>query len=450
MTDYSRQSVLDQESISGAMLTIAGLSPIANFFLLYCHGLGVGHMRLIDSSLAGNEKNEFLLGKGMFRFLKKERKTDLIQERLSRINSDVFLDTFCLNLEKSILGYPDVLLDLTNSQTSKRACLEHALDHNIPMISCSSSQSTAAISCFNPKARGRRLFLDTMLLEDYSMEGQGSFTSAIIAAIALDETRKFIAPLDDDRNISGRLDYSLYHPARLTTERQKPSRRKPSAPGSALVVGAGGIGTYAALCLALMGTKVTVYDNDIVEESNLNRQVFYTSHVGENKALSLKQELKGLGEIDARPELFTYKDGVGFYPIVLCCVDSWDARKVINEKCVDGRVPMLNGSVTAFSSRVDGYSPLHPCLECKYDFDALVRMQSSRGCCTAVQESNIVMTNALTGAMMAAEASLKASGTASKDLEYFSNPGLRGRFRVSSREQKGGCKCTSRRWTDYI
>jgi len=59
---------------------------------------------------------------------------------------------------------------------------------------------------------------------------------------------------------------------------------------SAVVVGLGGIGNWVALDLALLGlNNLILYDNDIVEASNLNRTLFKLSHIGKPKVTAVKE-----------------------------------------------------------------------------------------------------------------------------------------------------------------
>lgn len=59
-------------------------------------------------------------------------------------------------------------------------------------------------------------------------------------------------------------------------------------PNNVLILGVGGIGSWAALCMALIGTpKITIIDADVVEEHNLNRTPFKSMHIGIDKVFAV-------------------------------------------------------------------------------------------------------------------------------------------------------------------
>lgn len=144
----------------------------------------------------------------------------------------------------------------------------------------------------------------------------------------------------------------------------------------ALIVGAGGLGSPAALYLASAGVgKITLVDDDTVDFTNLQRQILHTqARVGMAKAesgklaltavnpeitvISLQQRLSG----DALDALVATAD------IVLDCTDNFATRHAINRACVHHRKPLISGAAIRFDGQISVYdmrrddSPCYHCL----------------------------------------------------------------------------------------
>ena len=124
----------------------------------------------------------------------------------------------------------------------------------------------------------------------------------------------------------------------------------------ALIVGAGGLGSPAALYLASAGIgKITLVDDDSVDFTNLQRQILHTqARVGMAKAESGKQALQAINpEID----------------IVLDCTDNFATRHAINRACVHHRKPLVSGAAIRFDGQISVYDMRHgdaPCYHCLF------------------------------------------------------------------------------------
>ena len=144
----------------------------------------------------------------------------------------------------------------------------------------------------------------------------------------------------------------------------------------ALVVGAGGLGSPAALYLASAGIgKLTLVDDDTVDFTNLQRQILHTqARVGMAKAESGKQALLAINpEIDIVP-LQQRLSGealdslVATADIVLDCTDNFSTRHAINRACVHHRKPLVSGAAIRFDGQISVYdlrradSPCYHCL----------------------------------------------------------------------------------------
>ena len=143
-----------------------------------------------------------------------------------------------------------------------------------------------------------------------------------------------------------------------------------------LVVGAGGLGSPALLYLAAAGIgHIGVIDDDVVDESNLQRQVVHgTSDVGKSKADSAMQTIAELNPdvvvepIRERLTKGNVLDLVGRHDVVLDGADNFATRYLISDACVLLEKPNVHGGVDRFRGQVTVFSmPDGPCYRCLFD-----------------------------------------------------------------------------------
>jgi molybdopterin-synthase adenylyltransferase len=134
---------------------------------------------------------------------------------------------------------------------------------------------------------------------------------------------------------------------------------------SAIVIGAGALGSPAATYLAAAGVgRIGVADGDWVELSNLNRQpLHFTPDIEAQKAESAAQKLGVLNtEINVEPypvELDADNAGaiVAGADVVLDCTDSFETRYLINEACCEQRIPLVEAGALGFGGMVLAIRP---------------------------------------------------------------------------------------------
>jgi len=145
---------------------------------------------------------------------------------------------------------------------------------------------------------------------------------------------------------------------------------------SVLIIGMGGLGSPAALYLAAGGIgRLVISDYDVVEASNLQRQIIHTSaSIGELKVDSAKRAIESLNP-DCRVESVNYQiegdelksiiDGVD---IVLDCSDNFPTRFEVNRDCVESETPLVSGAAIRLEGQIMNYQPGvgGPCYQCLY------------------------------------------------------------------------------------
>jgi len=144
----------------------------------------------------------------------------------------------------------------------------------------------------------------------------------------------------------------------------------------ALIVGAGGLGSPAALYLASAGIgRITLVDDDAVDFTNLQRQILHTqARVGMAKAESGRQALAAINPDIAIVPLQQRLSGavldtlVATADVVLDCTDNFATRHAINRACVHHRKPLVSGAAIRFDGQISVYdlrrddSPCYHCL----------------------------------------------------------------------------------------
>ena len=142
-----------------------------------------------------------------------------------------------------------------------------------------------------------------------------------------------------------------------------------------LLIGAGGLGSPIALYLAAAGIgTIGVVDDDVVEESNLQRQVLHASdRIGMRKVDSAEVTLRGMN-----PETRVVKHAerlnaenverlIFGYDVIVDGTDNLDARYVLNDASVRAGTPVVHGSVYRWEGQVTTFVPHEgPCYRCLY------------------------------------------------------------------------------------
>lgn len=142
---------------------------------------------------------------------------------------------------------------------------------------------------------------------------------------------------------------------------------------SVFIAGAGGLGSPVALYLAAAGVgKLSICDVDQVELSNLNRQILHTDErIGELKAESAGKTLRAL---NPTLEVTTFAEHlqpgnagriIGMPSVVVDCLDNYETRYLLNDYCIQHRIPLVHGAIWGMIGQLTFISPPEtPCLKC--------------------------------------------------------------------------------------
>ncbi len=134
-----------------------------------------------------------------------------------------------------------------------------------------------------------------------------------------------------------------------------------------LLLGAGGLGSPAALYLAAAGVgTLGIIDMDVVDESNLQRQILHNlSRVGMRKVDSAKQTLTEMNPdlvvntYDARLGADNIMEILSGYDVVVDGADNFPSRYLLNDASVKLGIPVVHGSIFRFEGQITVFDPLH-------------------------------------------------------------------------------------------
>ena len=140
-----------------------------------------------------------------------------------------------------------------------------------------------------------------------------------------------------------------------------------------LLVGAGGLGSPAALYLAAAGVgTLGIIDHDVVDLSNLQRQVLHgVDRIGSAKAESARQTLANINpevSVVTRKERLSVENAVDLvagYDVIVDGADNFPTRYLLNDAALHARRPVVHGSVFRFEGQATVFKPYEgPCYRC--------------------------------------------------------------------------------------
>ena len=145
----------------------------------------------------------------------------------------------------------------------------------------------------------------------------------------------------------------------------------------ALIIGAGGLGSPAALYLTSAGIgKLTLCDPDQVELTNLQRQLLHdTESLGQAKVFSAQERLYEVNPyvtvvpIQARVGVAELTRLVADVDVVLDCSDNFATRHAVNRVCVRAKKPLVSGAAVRFDGQISVFdlrNPDAPCYHCLF------------------------------------------------------------------------------------
>jgi len=412
---YNRQELIDgwkQDKLRKASIAIVGSGTLADFISSSLVSLGFGNVEIYDNArVQDNSDGEFLLSLSGAK--KGDSKVEALEGILSKINPLVRVRGVHTRVDSvplvELLGQPEVIVEATNDIKSKTTVIEYTRKRKIPSVSASAGLNGGKFYIEVSKEKQ-----EDISFERYPGEPQGVVPSEVLGGIITDEVRKIVMPLNVDDIPVRNFVYSSTSPGRFVAEGSR--REQGDLSGKyALIIGAGALGNFTGIGLALVGVgQIDILDFDTVETTNLNRQLLFYDSVGNEKVKALTAKLKKinpkikvrglLGKLDeSYKEYFKLKENRP--DLILDCVDNFGTRAIANYFAVRHGIPLVSGGTNPSSGQVVAYQPgQSACLDCKLNVDkALAKERTSHSCIYASQPS-VITTNQIIGGLMVAEA----------------------------------------------
>jgi sulfur-carrier protein adenylyltransferase/sulfurtransferase len=155
-----------------------------------------------------------------------------------------------------------------------------------------------------------------------------------------------------------------------------------------LLIGAGGLGAPSAFYLAAAGVgTLGIVDDDVVDESNLQRQVIHnTERVGMPKTESARLSIQALNpdvevvEHNVRLDAGNILEIIEGYDVIVDGADNFPTRYLLNDASVRLRKPVVSASILAFDGQISTFVPYEgPCYRCLYPVPPPPEMAPSCG-----------------------------------------------------------------------
>lgn len=294
-----------------------------------------------------------------------------------------------------------VLVDLSRYGLATKLALEQGRRTGVPVVRAFLTEGgddalEARVFTYLPGREWREL---AALISPYSFPFPGPDDGAlalVAAGVALEEVKNVL----------------LGQPpaARLLTCPQGPPAGA-VADRPILVVGAGALGNFVGQGLVWSGFRRLVFmDPDLIETTNLNRQVLFYDAVGQAKARTLAERLNHLwgAQAQGRVQYYDAATDLGLFGAVFDCVDNFETRLALSQACrrqekllVSGGAGVEAGQVVVYDPRQGGPTPAELLGLAKIvDARAQKEARRIRESCAYQPNPAVIMTNMVIGGLM--------------------------------------------------
>jgi molybdopterin/thiamine biosynthesis adenylyltransferase len=401
---YDRQGRIkgwEQEKLNGSEVYLIGSGILSDFLLVDLLSMGIGKIFRVGSS-------------DSFDFAK--------------INPEVYLEQSGEELSSMVeanrLIGNGAVIDATNDIKSKYFSSVIARKRKQPFFSCSANRHGFSF-CHE---KHEEQLIDFHLSEVKHGEFQGLLNSMVCSAITADELRKVVMPIPDDIRLEEFRYGKIKEPDGNCLEKR------------VIQIGAGAIGTFSGIALAIANSRFTLVDYDRIEPTNLNRQFLFYDSLGKNKAEVLAERLARYNR-DGKITSVDRKINADFHPknydFMFSCVDNNLARYFMNNSAWKYDIALINGGSSVNGCNAMPYVPGKTmCLDCQMGLELSRETDEPKkeekrkpGACF---HPSLIIPNQISGALMASCMNNCLNGVYTKQ-EYLSGLG------ISEQKVEGNC-----------
>ncbi len=293
-----------------------------------------------------------------------------------------------------------LIVDLSHYGLANKLLLEQGFRENIPIIRgfCYEKNGDQGFRVFS-YLRGRE-WQELEQIISFCHLPNGHFDDGvldtIITGIVLEETKNLLMGLDVSDDLIS------YTRKQLNT---------PNDQQNILVVGSGALGIFVGMGLAYSQFQnITFMDPDVIEITNLNRQVLFYDAIGGNKAEILSERLNSLFNMDNNAQIayFDKETDITSYDAVFDCVDNFESRLALSEKCKEQGKILISGGTSADAGQVVIFDPMQngaTPAELLGLYDIVEKRskktyQRERAACIYQPDPSVIMTNQITAGFM--------------------------------------------------
>ena len=319
----------------------------------------------------------------------------------------------------------NLIVDLTSYGLANKLLLQKGFMENIPIIRgfCYEQENEQGFKIFT-YIQGREWQELEQIIAPYNFTNahfDDAVLDTIVAGIVLEETKNSLMGQDVSE------DLIVFRRKKLGTSEEQPN---------ILVIGSGALGIFVGLGLAYSGfQQIAFMDPDVVEETNLNRQVLFYNAIGRSKAETLSERLNehfGM-QNSAVVEYFNSSTDTTSYDVIFDCVDNFESRIMLSEKCKEQGKVLISGGTSADAGQVIIYNPmergvtpsellgLYDIVE-KRKIDAPKR---ERAACAYQPDPSVIMTNQITAGFMVDSYRMLLDGQKPVNIFYDSRSNTR-------------------------
>ncbi len=321
----------DQAALDKAKIGVVGDDDLlASLYILSASALGINHIAAIGPVL-----------------------DETLMEAARRVNPRfnlMFMEGFYTHpVMDDVFNGCSLIVDLSHYGLANKLLLEKGYRENIPVTRgfCYEQNDKQGFKIFTYK-RGREWQELEQIISPNNLPN-GHFDDGVldivVAGIVLEETKNILM----NRKVSEKI--ISYERGRLAvTGRDK----------KILVTGAGALGGFVGLGLAYAGFRQSTFmDPDVAETTNLNRQVLLYNSVGESKAETLAGRLSRFFKMNTAAQISYFKrdTDISLFDIVFDCVDNFETRIVMSEKCKENNKIMISGGTNVDAGQSIVYDP---------------------------------------------------------------------------------------------
>jgi molybdopterin/thiamine biosynthesis adenylyltransferase len=392
----------DQKALDEAKIGVVGDDDLlGSLFIMSAAALGINNIAVIAP----------VLDKNLINTAKR------INPRLSVTHLQGF---YTHPLVDDVFNDCKILVDLCHYGLANKLLLEKGYKENIPIIRgfCYEENGKEGFNMFT-YLKGRewqelyQLICPNNLPRDHFDDG---VFDIIVSGIALEETKNIL--------MHGKASASIISYERSKLEVSARDQR-------ILVTGSGALGVFLGLGLAYTGFQQSTFmDPDVAETTNLNRQILFYDAVGKSKAETLARRLKNSFGINADSwiEYFKRHTDISSYDVIFDCVDNFETRIVMSEKCKEQKKTMISGGTNADAGQVVIYNPaknqktpaellgLYDIVD-ERNVDSPERVRAS---CKYRPDPSVIMTNQIIAGFMVDSYRMLLAGQEPKNIFYDS------------------------------